>query len=516
MEEARPAHATDVAPTAEPGARAVVLAFVAGLLLRGLEAAGKSLWLDELHTLELASRPSFTELNALLAQDVHTPAFYLAVQALYGVLGAHALRWIAVLASLLTLVPLLAIARAAGLSPSARAVVAGLFATLPFQIQWGAELRPYAWLELAAVTATWAAFTPSRSARGRLARGLVFAGAVALGLYTHFAAAFIVVVVCAVRLVLRRPGWPSLAQILGGGALGIALFLPWMASTHAWVFVHPSGPWREGQDVAADTTGFGSEELDDARRPVAELGQKPLQLPIQTLVPRMGSLRGTPAWLARGGLVGLLVGLAGLVGGALAGRREGRRPGAELVGAVGASVLATVLLAIACVQLKNRIPLQYFTLSAWAWPLVFGALVDGLPARRRTLAACFLVAASATAGLGQALGAPREDLRGAVRLAVAEATARDAWLTAVLWQPRSYAHTTLFRIYAADADAVEPEAVPGVDEAGGERPVVIVTRNAPDSGFTNWGGWGPLQVGRKRVAVTHLDEGVSVYVWARK
>jgi hypothetical protein len=280
--------------------------------------------------------------------------------------------------------------------------------------------------------------------------------------------------------------------------------------------LYPSGPWREVEGVAADMPGSGPEEVEETRRPDSDLGRKLLQAPVQTLVPRIDSLRGSSAWLARSGFVGLLVGLAVLVVGALAWRREGRRPGAELVGAVCVAALASVLLAIACVKLKNRLPLQYFALAAWAWPLVCGALVDGLPARRRTLAACVLLVASATAGLGQALGAPREDLRGAVRLAVEKATASDAWLTAVLWQPEGYAHTTLFRVYAPEANVVEPQEVPGVLEEGGQRPVVIVTRKAPDTGFTNWPEWSPIQQGRKRIDATHLGEGISVYVWGRE
>jgi hypothetical protein len=278
------------------------------------------------------------------------------------------------------------------------------------------------------------------------------------------------------------------------------------------LLLHPSGPWREAE-VAANKPRSGAEVVEDTRRPDAELDVKLLQVPAQTLVPRIDSLGGSPAWLARAGFAGLLVGLAGLVGGALAGRREGRRPGAEVVGAVSVSALVSVVLAVACLRFKNRLPLQYFVLSAWAWPLVYAALVDGLPARLRALAACVLVAASATAGLGQALGAPREDLQGAVRFAVERATASGAWLTAVLWQTGAYARNTLFRVYAPEAHVVEPRAVPGVSEADGQRPVVVVTRNAPDKGPTNWGDWGPLQEGRKRIDAAHFDGRVSVYVW---
>jgi hypothetical protein len=284
-------------------------------------------------------------------------------------------------------------------------------------------------------------------------------------------------------------------------------------STHPFLLRHPTGPWREAASAAAEATDSGPVEVADARRGAAELRQKLLQLPAQTLVPRMGGLRGAPAWLAKAGFAVLFGALAVLAVGALAARREGRRPGAELVGTVLVALIASLALALACVKLKNRVPLQYFALTAWAWPLVFGALVDALPARRRAAAAAVLLAASATAGLGQALGAPREDLRGAVRLALEKAAASDAWITAVMWQPSFYARTTLFEVYAPEARFLEPGSVPSVLEEGGERPVVIVTRRAPDTGFTNWADWGPLQRGRKRIEATHFDGGVSVFVW---
>ena len=185
-------------------ARGLFACVVLGLVLRGLEAALTSVWLDELHTLWVAAAPGVGALNARLAEDTHTPLFYVVVQLLDGALGAHALRWLSIAIGILAVVPLDGIARAAGFGRAARIATAGLFCALPYQIQWGAELRPYAWLQLATVVLAWAAFTPAASAGGRRGRFAAFALATAFGLYSHLFTAFAVLGIGAARLVFRR------------------------------------------------------------------------------------------------------------------------------------------------------------------------------------------------------------------------------------------------------------------------------------------------------------------------
>ncbi len=490
---------------------AIALCVGAGLLLRGLEAALKSFWLDELHTLDLASCATLAELNAQLGEDTHTPAFYAAVQLLYGAVAPHLLRWIAIVPSLLALVPLHAVARSAGLSAAARVVVVGLYAVLPFQVQWGAELRPYAWLELAVITAVWASFTPAQSPSGKWVRGAVFAAATVFGLYTHLFTTIAVLGIGAARLVFRRREWLGLPALIASGVLAVGAFAPWLATTHPWLFDDPSVLIRDEKDEGArDERMPAAEEAEQAPELAGFSRQKLAQVPVQTLVPRMGSLGGLPGWMARVSFGGLLVLGAFSLLCAVRGRRA---PPRELLGPLTAALVTSLLLAWVCVQYVNRIPLQYFVLSAWAWPLVFGALIDGVPAKRRALAAALLLAAGFLGGLGHALGAPREDLSGAVRHAVAEAEAKDAWLTAVLWQPNSFAHSTPYWVYAEDSDYVEPDEVPPVDGEGGRRPIVIVTRNAPDRGATNFEKWAPLRRGRERLTVTHFDGAISVYVY---
>ena len=503
----------------------LILACIAlGLVLRGLEAR-TSLWIDELHTLFVAAAPSASELNAILAKDTHTPLYYLAVQLCSGPLQGITLRWVSILVGMLTIVPLLSLARAAGLGGAARVTTVGLFCTLPFQIQWGAELRPYAWFQLEAVLLAWAAFTPAGSPGRTRLRFAVFALATGLGLYTHLFTALAVLGVGATRLIVRRPTWLPLTRLIGAGALGVLLFMPWLYNVHTWLFETPSVLWTDEADVrdpaavAVEETPADAlidEQLDadlaearDAERNWSP--QKLLQVPAQTLVPRVDSLGGAHATVARVTLLGLLGLLTLLLAAALT--RERRAPERELVGTVLAATLSSALLALVCVRLINRIPLQYFVLAGWVWPLLFGALVQRLaPVLRRPATAALLLLSTA-GGFAQALGEPRENLRRGVDVALEEARLRDAWLTSVMWQPEWYESGTVFRVYAPDSGWLEPEHVPKPDEEGGARTIVVLTRNAPDRGITNWRDWSPLRRGRERTALIHVDRTIAVYIY---
>ncbi len=520
-----------------------------GMLLRGIEAHGKSLWLDELHTLDVASRATYTELNDFLKKDVHTPLFYLAVQALHGEVEVHALRWLAIVGSLLCVLPLIGLARATGMSATSTVAVCGVYCALPYQIQWGAELRPYAWLELAALTLAWAAFTPCPTRASRAVHAGAFAAAVAFGSYTHLFTAIALLGVGAGRLVFRLRDTLGLPALLASGALGMGIFAPWLVTSHPWLFREPQVLVRDEAGVrTADHRGASEPEIAPATAPalgepessflsslpewvrkkvsLRTLTKQLLQVPLNTLVPRIGSLHGFSAVLAHYGLLGLLALVIAVTLYAASNWRDRARDGYRpsfftnrFAAVIFSTLVASVILAIVCVKLVNRMPLQYFALSAWSWPLVVGALVDAATPRGRALVAGLFVAAAATAGFGQATGAPRENLRDGVALAVREARERGAWLTAILWQPNYYAHTTAFQAYAPNAAFVEPEDVPPPPAPGGEREIVVLTRSAPDESPTNWEKWGPIvadsdrQTWRHRISVQHVDDSISVYVY---
>lgn len=498
-----------------PGAGWLVAIVLAAALFRGVEAARKSYWLDELHTLHVAEGGTASDVIARVKPDFHAPIFFLGVHALEG-LPPHALRVLPVVLSLLTLLPLLALARAGGLGRRG-AVLAGVaFAALPFQVQYGAELRPYSGLGLAAATLAWAAFAPAPRP-GR--RTLVFALASALGLLTHYVAAAAILGVGAARLVVRPPGALPFGRLLLGGTLGVALFLPWVVYDESWIFEDP-GLITRNEDVAG-TPDPGLGQLVAAAFP--ELRGDLLSIVPRMAVPSIGGLGAEAGpWALRG---------AALLGGALVlgivlvllrggpARAAAPRPGTGdvVAGALVSALAAFLVVLAACVVLWQRIPLQYFAVAAWSLPLFAGVVADRLPGSVSGNALAFLMAAgSAVAGAAHAGGTPREDLAGAVDAARREAEARGGIATAVLWQPETYAQCTLFRAYAPGFSCVEPSAI-GPSGGPGERPVVVVVRSARahSSLEEEWKRsdlWGRIPEGRRRIHEIRIDPRIVVYV----
>ncbi|MFN0009263.1 MAG: hypothetical protein ACKVXR_15270 [Planctomycetota bacterium] len=144
----------------------VALVIAVGLWLRGVEAQ-KILWLDELHSVWAARGSGVAEVIERVSVDFHPPLYFLLLHWIgtLGVTDPHAQRWLSIFFSLASVVPLIGILRSIGFSPLACAVACGVFATSSFQISFGAELRAYSGLQLAAVTMVWAAFTDRATPR---------------------------------------------------------------------------------------------------------------------------------------------------------------------------------------------------------------------------------------------------------------------------------------------------------------------------------------------------------------
>src|SRR5262245_65002882 len=110
-----------------------------------------------------------------------------------------------------------------------------------------------------------------------------------------------------------------------------------------------------------------------------------------------------------------------------------------------------------------RVPLQYFTVAAWAGPLCVGLGVQCAPSETlaRLLTALVLLAGLA-AGACHVLGASRENTEAGVDAAIRAGGDRNALYTAILWQPDWYPHALPFRyrapgVHAADLDVREPQ-----------------------------------------------------------
>src|SRR5688572_29379266 len=157
--------------TSAPEKIAGSMAWIAALALalRGIEAYESSLWLDELHTLSHASQPTVSALIERVQGEFHTPLFFLVVHFFGGFETGAWLRAIPILSSVAMLWPMTALARDAGLSVRATLWMAWLYACIPYQILYGTELRPYAWIGWFSLLAFFFAFSERRSQFTRLA-----------------------------------------------------------------------------------------------------------------------------------------------------------------------------------------------------------------------------------------------------------------------------------------------------------------------------------------------------------
>jgi hypothetical protein len=492
------------------------------VLLRAVEVHRKSFWLDELHSLWTARGADLAQVIERVRVDFHPPLYFLLLHAVDG-WDPHAQRWISVAFSLATLVPLLAIARWAGLSPLARFAVLALFATSPYQILYAGELRAYAALGFFATTMAWAAFTDRAPAKWRFA---AFAAATGIGLNVHYFAGVAAVCFVAAQPLVRARGRArnhDVAERNGGRPLpwkrlvlacllGFALFLPWLLAKERWLLTDPGKMWRP--EAAKPESPYPRPENETRLRPSDLL--KAATMPLRTQVPMVSTL-GRPvsavAELAAEVFFGLaLVGFGFLLSGIARGRAPpgGRRLWAVIAAAGGTYLVCTAM----CLALWRGFPGQYYVIGAWVLPLLGGALVDSVevPKFRSIFAAALLVASLAT-GVCHVLGKPRENMRGAVGTAVEVGRPIGAIYTAVLWQPTWYPHALPYQIYAPDVPSCEPSEVPPA-ENGEKRPVVVITRQVSLTGEMSMPmEWMSIRKGRRVSQNLWIDQGIRVVVY---
>ena len=526
------------AEEAAPGERRafalrVGLLVLLALVLRALEAAESSLWLDELHTLAHASQPTLGALADAVAAEYHTPLFFGCVHLFGGFEAGAWLRAVPVLSSAASLLLVVIAARGAGLSRRATLLAGWLFACLPYQVLYGSELRPYAWVGAFATIAFLLAFAERPSV---LARLVAFGVVVVLGLLTHRLTAFAVLSIGVARLFARKPRSVPLWGLIAAGTLAVAAFLPWFLS-----FATTATDRRF--DYQASVGGYTLR---------AVLVKELFALPARLFAPYGRELGGAWGLVELGAtaafflLVLLAVGLAWRARRATA--TSATATGATTTGAMtpGATLgdapspLLRGLWIFALTQFLvttgvswytwDRVPLQYYTPMAWALCVLVAAVVERAGGRAgarpgehagRTRAslpwlAPTLGAAALVMGIALVAGRSREDMRGGIaavrELAAAarEQTGRDPVFTAVLAQPTQFPHTLPYRAYGRDLSAREPADVPRPGEEDFARPVIVLRRNVPFSDAA----WRPITEGRERVREIAIDRYLTAYWFA--
>ncbi len=461
---------------AMPRNRRILTLTIAVLIgLRVWSAADSSLWLDELHSLAHAAPPTVAAVCEHTHWDLHPPLFYLTLHFLGAFHLAGWLRVVPILASLATVLPLLAITRRSR-SATAAGVALWAFATIPSFVHYGAELRSYAWLSLCTLGAAIAAFSTEG---GTLRRAVWFAVVVAVGMLTNYLMAFVVLAIGLTRLLIlpcRAPsGEPAgaewrrmipLPMLVLAGAVGGLAFLPWLLHYAPWMVRTPQ-EFVPPPSLKLDAGGSLWKEL--------------LEAPVRSLIPAIDSL-GTP-WsglaLGAGFVFALVTACAAIVWCWRRGRGEiARTPPLVFASLVFGAVLGALILAFS-VWGWHRIHVRYLTPAAVFWPVLFGEWFGALPAGRpRRWMIGLLAAATLALGIAEAGGASREDVRGVVAAARRlGAGAQSAPIyTALLRQPPRFEHVTPYLAYAEDLGAIEPAAVPARGEPGFDRPLVVITR----------------------------------------
>jgi hypothetical protein len=455
-----------------------------GLGLRVWESFESSLWLDELHSLAHASPDTIAGVCEHVHWDLHVPLFFVALHFFRWVTCPESLRLVPVLSNLLVVVPLLAFARRSRLGAGAPLASAALFATLPYQILYATELRPYAWLTLASAAACWAAFSDSAS---RVTRFATFAVATAAGVITHHLMPFSVMLIGAARLLfalppLRRARFTSrgpllhLGLVILAGATGASALVPWLRDEMRWAVENPGELERPGDQALT------SDHVADI-----------VQAPLKTLVPQVRSLGEpwTAVTTAGTAMLGGAIAIGAIFWAARALRRDLPPADRSIALATTFAILSIPLLAVS-IWSWGRVSIRYVTISTWLWPVVACELFAAVRSvgLRRVLIALAVLGALA-AGVGHAGGTTREDVRGAVALArrlgaeLAQGGA-EPFYTAFLSQPPRFEHCTPYYAYARDLPCVElkdpihagprPKLLPARGEPGFEQPVIVILR----------------------------------------
>lgn len=492
-----------------------ILATAAVLLVffgtRAVESVHKSLWLDELHTLHVARPIDVAETIARILPDFHAPLYFLAVH-FVGTAHPHAARFLSILGSLATLWVIDRMLRERGRSGPARLAAAAAFAALPYQVQYGAELRPYAWMQLAAVLLAFSGTTKRLSKNGAFA---IFLAAAVFGLYTHYLTAISIIAVGAVKIVPQRGASLGFLKTVVAGTLAVVLFLPWIYYDERWIFTDPSVMTK---DENVDPTTKPDEAKVEPPTPRPLLWDDVVWTLPRTLAP-MGGMLGRPNAILIGGSLFLSVAFLGAGIAMRLFRRRGEyasvdaASGGSSTSLVFIAAIASIIVLALSLYLWRRIAIQYFVVGAWIWPIVIASAIDGFknPATSRRIA-LILSAALSVAGFAHAIGAPREDIRAAVEFARHEAGGTNAVCTAVLRQPPHYSHLEPFIVYAPNVAAIAPEKIRPAAAGAENLTIFVVTRgfdwresDAPRS------VWGSIVEGRTLTLLRRFSGGIAVY-----
>jgi uncharacterized membrane protein len=220
-------------PTWTPSRRAATtaawllgLTVVAGIVVR--LHTSSDLWLDEALTVNIAKLP-VGDLLRQLKHDGHPPLYYLLLHVWMQWFGDgdNAVRSLSAIFSVLTIPPLVIIARRVGGKVMVTATLV-LIATSPFAVRYATETRMYA-LEMLLVALGWLAlhWAMDRPTIGRLLPVALLSGLLALA---HYWSLYLLAALGLMLIVKWRRGDPAALRVVIALMAGALLFVPWLPS----------------------------------------------------------------------------------------------------------------------------------------------------------------------------------------------------------------------------------------------------------------------------------------------
>lgn len=215
------------------------------LSLRVVNLEGRSLWYDEAFAVLFADQGLDRMLYGTLtpvaggAADIHPLLYYLTLDGWMTVAGRSptAVRLLSVFVGVATVGVIYLIGR--DLFNARTGLAAALMTAIaPFHVQYSQEARMYALLGLLLAAATWCVIRGIRSfgqsGQGFLSRWggwIAFGILAALAMYTQQLAAFYLVALGLLPLILRRPR--AMMGVVISAALALLLYLPWLVQLPA-------------------------------------------------------------------------------------------------------------------------------------------------------------------------------------------------------------------------------------------------------------------------------------------
>ncbi|HET9342100.1 MAG TPA: glycosyltransferase family 39 protein [Candidatus Eremiobacteraceae bacterium] len=214
----------------DPSYAMLVVALVIGAATRLIGLTSSSIYVDEIHTFQVATQPLRDMISILAATDYHPPLFYAITHFLVG-LHMPSDRWphewyryFTAPFALVTIVATWAIARRL-FGPVAAGVAALIIAIDPTSILWDRIYRMYVVFDALVAVSWWLLIEAERAeGRRRIVLWALFALCAITQPYLHYLGILNVACQFLYGLAKRRSAWPAAA----GAVLAGLSFLPWL------------------------------------------------------------------------------------------------------------------------------------------------------------------------------------------------------------------------------------------------------------------------------------------------